>query len=89
MTYSKIFIVIFVMILLFVLLKNVFFSNGYIGINMKPCIYCKLFSGKHFHYLSPDKPIWRDNIKSSKHMCDICKQNPGQYHFHQHLRSFI
>ena len=76
------------LIIIFILLAfliNKIFLNGYIGINKKPCLYCKLFPGKHFHYLSPTKIVWAENFKSDQHMCHICVQYPGQYHFHKHF----
>ena len=56
--------------------------NGleYVGINMKPCEYCKTVEGQHYHDLNKNTPY--DNWIDNKHMCELCKENPGAIHFH-------
>lgn len=54
----------------------------YVGINMKPCEFCKTIEGKHYHDL--DKNSAYDNWIDNKHMCEYCKENPGAIHFHFH-----
>lgn len=58
--------------------------NGleYVGINMKPCEYCKTVEGQHYHDLDKNTPY--DNWIDNKHMCKFCKDNPGAIHFHFH-----
>jgi hypothetical protein len=58
--------------------------NGleYVGINMKPCEYCKTVEGQHYHDL--DRNTSYDNWIDNKHMCKFCKENPGAIHFHFH-----
>ena len=52
----------------------------YVGINMKPCEYCKTIKGKHYHDLDKKEPY--DNWIDNKHMCKFCEDNPGAIHFH-------
>lgn len=77
-----------IFIILFIFLYFIYhkiYANGYIGINMEPCLYCKIFPGSHFHYTSPTNLEWRENYRSDHHMCDLCKKYPGQYHFHNNF----
>ena len=52
----------------------------YVGINMKPCEYCKNNIGYHYHDL--DKKIAWPNWDNNKHMCEYCKKCPGGMHWH-------
>lgn len=64
-----------------ILIKNKPIKNlEYVGINMKPCEYCKTNIGYHYHDL--DKKIIGANWDNNKHMCEYCKEHPGGIHFH-------
>jgi len=52
----------------------------YVGINMKPCEYCKTNIGYHYHDLN--KTTKWDNWIDNKHVCKYCKENPGAIHIH-------
>jgi len=57
-------------------------TNSYIGINME-CKFCHKNKGSHSHSLDKSKfNILYENDASSKHMCSVCKQNPGSLHTH-------
>jgi len=54
----------------------------YMGINMKPCQYCRHNEGIHYHNLNKNDNSIGYNYIDDKHMCEICKANPGKLHIH-------
>lgn len=54
----------------------------YVGINMKPCEYCKNFKGIHYHNIDKNYLSIGDNYIDNKHACLICKENKGKLHIH-------
>ena len=55
---------------------------NYVGINMKPCEYCIHNKGIHYHNVNLNYNSIGYNYIDNKHMCKICKENPGKLHIH-------
>jgi hypothetical protein len=61
------------------------YCNSYVGINMRPCKFCKTFKGEHIHFLNDSLVKYCPNYANSNTFCKYCKLLPGKMHIHKFL----
>jgi hypothetical protein len=82
--YFWILLILFILSLGFLLYK-IKYCNAYIGINMKPCSFCKDFKGKHMHFIGENSYKNYPNYANNHLLCNYCKNHPGKIHIHNNL----